>query len=72
MRLVLKTTILQRGLSQRETSQLAHIHENRLSSIIRGWIEPSPEERKKLAAVLRQSEDVLFDTNTSIEIRSAR
>ena len=72
MRLGLKAAILQRGLSQRETSRLSDIPENKLSSIIRGWTEAAPAERLRLAAVLHQPEAVLFDAETSIEIRSAR
>jgi len=72
MRLGLKAAMLQRGLSQRETSRLAAIPENKLSTIIRGWVEATPDERQKLAAVLHQPESVLFDAGTSIEIRSAR
>ena len=68
----LRGAILQRGLSQREISRLSNIAENRLSSIIRGWTQPTQEERQKLTSVLRQPEDILFDSATSIEIRSAR
>jgi hypothetical protein len=66
----LKGAIIRRGLSQRETSRLSSVPENRLSSIIRGWTTATPEERSKLAAVLRQPEDILFDAGSSIEIRS--
>jgi plasmid maintenance system antidote protein VapI len=72
MRLGLKAAILQRGLSQRETSRLASIPENKLSSIVNGWTEATAAERLRLASVLRQPEAVLFDAGTSIEIRSAR
>ena len=50
MRIGLNAAILQRGLSQRELSKQADILENRLSTIIRGWVEPNAYERKKLAA----------------------
>jgi transcriptional regulator with XRE-family HTH domain len=72
MRLGLKATILQRDFSQREVSKLSGIRENRLSTIVNGWVNPTPAERARLASVLRQDEAVLFDANTSIEIRSAR
>jgi transcriptional regulator with XRE-family HTH domain len=68
----LKGALLQRGLSQREVCRLVPIAENRFSSIVNGWTNPTAEEWRNLAAVLRQSEDVLFDTATSIEIRSGR
>jgi plasmid maintenance system antidote protein VapI len=66
----LKAAILQRGLSQRETSRLSSVPENRLSSIINGWAAATSEEKRKLATVLKVSEDVLFDVGSSIEIRS--
>jgi transcriptional regulator with XRE-family HTH domain len=72
MRLGLKGAILQRGLSQRELSRLSNVPESRLSSLVNGWTNPTPEERRKLTTVLRQPENILFDTGTSIEIRSAR
>ena len=72
MRLGLKAAILQRGLSQRETSKLSDIPENRLSTIIRGWVDPTPHERARLSSLLKQDEAVLFDSSTSIEIRSVR
>jgi hypothetical protein len=72
MLLGLKGAILQRRLSQRETSRLADISESRLSSLINGWSNPTQEERRKLTTVLRQPENILFDADTSIEIRSAR
>jgi transcriptional regulator with XRE-family HTH domain len=72
MRLGLKAAILQRGLSQRELSKLSAIAENRLSTIIRGWTNPRPDERAAIARVLHQSESVLFDNSTTIELRSAR
>ena len=46
MRLGLKAAILQRGLSQRETSRLSDIPENKLSSIIRGWTEAGAAARR--------------------------
>jgi transcriptional regulator with XRE-family HTH domain len=72
MRLGLKGAILQRGLSQRELSRLSNVPESRLSSLVNGWTNPTPEERRKLTSVLRQPEAIPFDADTSIEIRSAR
>lgn len=68
----LKAAMMQRRLSQRETSRLSAIGENRLSSIVNGWINPNADERRRLAAVLHQAEQVLFDANARIEIRTAR
>ena len=72
VRLGLKAAFLQRGLSQRETSRLTSIPENRLSTIVNGWSDPTADERRKLASVLKQTEQALFDTEASIEIWSAR
>jgi transcriptional regulator with XRE-family HTH domain len=72
MRFGLKAAILQAGLSQRQTGKLADIPENRLSTIVRGWANPTAEERSRLAAVLGKSETALFDPSLSIEIRSVR
>ena len=72
MRVALKTAILQRGWSQRQVSKLADIPENRLSSIINGWTNPTPYERGRLSTLLQLPADVLFDPGASVEIRSAR
>jgi transcriptional regulator with XRE-family HTH domain len=72
MRLGLKAALLKQGLSQREAGRLASIPESRLSSIVRGWTRPTPEERARLAAVLHHDELTLFDTKTEIDIRSGR
>jgi len=39
---------------------------------LNGWVHATADERRKLANVLKESEDVLFNRGTSIEIRSAR
>ena len=67
MRLGLKVAVLQRRLSQRQVAQLAGIPENRFSTIVNGWTEPTAAERARLASVLGQGEDVLFGADTSIE-----
>ena len=68
MRLGIKAAILQQRTSQRELSRSTNIPENRLSTIICGWVEPTSAERAKLASALLQSEAALFDENASIEI----
>jgi transcriptional regulator with XRE-family HTH domain len=71
VRLGLKGGILKRGFKQREISRAILIPENRLSSIVNGWTDPTADERRKLAALLRLTEHELFDEGSSIEIRSA-
>jgi transcriptional regulator with XRE-family HTH domain len=68
----LKAAIVARGLSQRQLSRLANITENRISEIVNGWVEPTKDERGRLAGLLQQSPDALFDPHASVEIRSAR
>jgi len=65
-----KAALLQRELSQRGLGRLSGVPENRISSIINGWVNPTSDERRRLATALHKSEDELFDTNASIEIRS--
>jgi transcriptional regulator with XRE-family HTH domain len=70
VRLALKTAIFQRGISQRETAVLAVMDPSRLSLIVNGWVNPTASERARLAAVLKQSEEVLFDGGI-VELRSS-
>jgi transcriptional regulator with XRE-family HTH domain len=72
MRFGLKGAILKRGLSQRQLSRLSDVPESRLSALVNGWANPSPAERQKLASVLKQDANTLFDADSTIEIRSAR
>ena len=48
MRIALKTAILATCGSQRAVAAITRIPENRLSSIVRGWVEPRPHERLAL------------------------
>ena len=64
MRLTLKFAILAAGKSQRQIGAECFIPENRLSDIVRGWREPRPDERARLARALGCSEDRLFTNVT--------
>jgi plasmid maintenance system antidote protein VapI len=70
MRVGLKAAIMARGLTQRQFSRLAETPENRISELIRGWTEPTTDERVRFARLLGQSSDVLFADDARIEIRS--
>jgi hypothetical protein len=70
MLLGLKGAILASGRSQREVSRLTNIPENRLSTIVRGWIMPTPFERRQLVGLLHRSESELFDRDTRLDIVS--
>lgn len=56
----LKTAIIAAGTSQIEVAQKTHIHESRLSKIIRGYLSASDDEKRRIARVLRKSVDELF------------
>ena len=49
MRIKLKVAILATGKTQREVAVACGIAESRLSEIIRGWRDPRPDERTRLA-----------------------
>jgi hypothetical protein len=55
MRANLKAAILTTFISQRRLAQAIGMRENRLSAIVVGWIEPTLEERRAIAAALRRS-----------------
>ena len=69
MRLGLKLKIIATGKPQRQIAADTKIPENRLSEIVRGWIDPRDEEREALIRVLGCSPDV-FDRNAVVEARS--
>jgi transcriptional regulator with XRE-family HTH domain len=48
-------------LSQDELGLQANIDQSKISRIERGYIQPSAKERQKLAEVLSQKEELLFD-----------
>ena len=52
MRLQLKMAIHRSGRSQRATAALAGMSENRLSQIVRAWVEPTTDERIRLGEIL--------------------
>ena len=60
MRLNLKIAIVASGRSQRELSRACNVAENRLSSIVRGWIDPREHERRAIAAALDKPAEELF------------
>src|SRR5688572_13572126 len=60
MRVGLKLAILQSGKSQRQIAADIHSNENRLSELVRGWVQPRPSERDALARVLNRPADELF------------
>jgi transcriptional regulator with XRE-family HTH domain len=71
MRLGLKAKILQQGISQRELGRRSNIPENRLSTIIHGWVNPTPQERAALASVLKADESLLFGADTLNDARQS-
>jgi transcriptional regulator with XRE-family HTH domain len=60
MRLRLKTAIWASRKTQRRLAVDLNMSENRMSEIVCGWVTPTPEEQKRIADALNESEDVLF------------
>ena len=60
MRLKLKIAIVASGGTQRELSRACNVPENRLSSIVRGWINPREPERQAIAAALGKPVSEVF------------
>ncbi len=56
----LKTVLFERGITQRELAFGSKIDEPRLSSIIRGWEQPTPEMQDSIADFLELPVDELF------------
>jgi len=71
VRVGLKAAIMARGLTQRQFSRLSDTPENRISELIRGWTEPTADERVRFSRLLNQSAEALFADDVRIEIRSA-
>lgn len=52
MRTKLRIEIIKSGQTQRHIATLAGMHENRLSDVVRGYVDPRPDERERLMTVL--------------------
>jgi hypothetical protein len=62
MRLGLKIAILESDQTQRQIAvETGLLSENRLSSIVRGWVEPRDDEKAALAKVLKRPIETLFE-----------
>ena len=72
MRIGLKIAILQSGQSQRDIAARTRIPEARLSSIIRGWIEPRDDEQLALQRCLNLPSDAFASDTPGLEQRSVR
>jgi len=56
----LKVQMWKTGIRQNRLAQLLHMDETLLSRIVNGYRQPSPEFRKKIAAILQMDEMWLF------------
>jgi transcriptional regulator with XRE-family HTH domain len=66
MRMHLKLAILAAGKTQRQVAaETKLLSENRLSEIVRGWVQPSDAEKKALAQSLNRPVSVLFGDSAS-------
>ena len=70
MRHNLRAVIVERFGTQLRCAEQTGIHVTRLNRIIRGWIEPTPVERDRLASALGADPQWLFST-TPIKIPRA-
>jgi transcriptional regulator with XRE-family HTH domain len=57
----LKFTIIKSGKNQILIARQAEIQESRLSKIVNGYVEPTVEEKKRIAKVLECTVEFLFD-----------
>ncbi|MBI5603125.1 MAG: helix-turn-helix domain-containing protein [Deltaproteobacteria bacterium] len=62
MNIPLKTKIIKSQRPQIAIARDAEIPEPYLSKIVRGWIEPKPEIKKKIAKALKCRVEEIFST----------
>jgi len=60
MRYQLKMAVVRLGVPQYVVAKRAGLSETRLSRIVQGRLQPTPDERRRLARVLGASENELF------------
>ena len=58
--MALKLAIVESGIKQRALSLQVEISEGRLSEIVTGRTEPTPDEQKRIAKALKRKVDDLF------------
>jgi DNA-binding XRE family transcriptional regulator len=63
----LRIAIFESGHQQQEIAKRAQIHETRLSKLARGHVDPSTDEAKSLARVLRKPVAALFPALTEAQ-----
>ena len=67
MNLRLKTRIIEKGIRQYDVAQQVRMTETRLSRVITGRIDPTPEEEIKIADALGVPREELFGCVTKEE-----
>ena len=72
MRIALKLALLRSGETQRAWAARLSMPEARLSSIVRGWLEPSAAERARIAAALGEPEAALFGDVDALTVENPR
>ena len=60
MNLKLKVKMFETGISQRALSHQLAIDESRLSRIVNGWSDPTPQEQTEIAEALNSQASELF------------
>jgi len=63
----LRTALFNSGKKQIDVAKKADIHEARLSKIAHGHVTAKPEERKRLARVLRTTIAALFPSTEATQ-----
>lgn len=66
MNVALKVAIVESRKTSRRVAHLARIGEVRLSAIVNGRIEPSEDERRILAKVLKRQPSELFPESQAV------
>ena len=61
MNLRLKFSILKSGLSQIQIARITKIQESKLSKIVNGHIEPSEDEKRRVARALNVNMTTIFN-----------
>lgn len=59
----LKVAILESGLTQRDLARLSGLHENYISMLVRGRLNPNEAEKQKISAVVGKEPQHLFGNN---------
>jgi transcriptional regulator with XRE-family HTH domain len=66
--MALKAAIMTGGHTQKEIAELAEMHKNTLSGIVRGRVNPTASEQRAIAKALRVPISQIFPERLSAEV----